>query len=71
MTERHPLMELDEYNEIASAHYGEHEPAYNGIKCPKCGHELIDPEPSVQLLSFPPRVRVECLECSFKSTRVV
>jgi ribosomal protein S27E len=71
MTEKHPLIELDEYNKIASDHYGDYRGKYNGIKCPKCGHELIDPEPNMILLSYPPRTRVECLECNFKSTRVV
>lgn len=64
-------MDLDEYNEIASAHYGNFIGKYNGIKCPKCGNELIDSEPSMTLLVYPPRKRVECLECNFKSTRVV
>jgi len=65
------LIELDDYNKIASEHYGEYKGRYNGIKCPECGHELIDPEPNMVLFSYPPRTRVECLECNFKSTRVV
>jgi len=71
MTEKHPLIELDEYNKIASDHYGRYAPKYNGIKCPKCGDELIDSEPNMMLMSYPPRTRVECLGCKFKSTRVV
>lgn len=71
MTEKHPLMELEEYNKTASLHYGEYEPRYNSIRCPKCGNELIDAEPDVTISTYPPRTRVECLECNFKSTRVV
>jgi len=71
MTQKHSLMELEEYNKTASLHYGKYEPRYNGIRCPKCGHELIDAEPNMTLSVYPPRTRVECLGCNFKSTRVL
>lgn len=42
----------------------------NGIACPRCGEELVDTMPQVQLTSIPPRKHVGCLSCGWTGTRV-
>lgn len=69
--QRRKLISLDEYNKISAEHYGEYKPQGNGIGCPKCGEELTDSMPSTTLLVYPPKKRVECLNCNFRGTRVV
>lgn len=68
---RRRLIPLDEYNKISAEHYGEYKPWENGIECPECGEELTDFMPSTTLLVYPPKTKVECLNCNFKGTRVV
>ena len=33
---------------------------FNGLKCPKCGSELIDSRPGIALLSNPPKKYIHC-----------
>lgn len=37
-----------------------HTPQPNGIACPKCGAELVDPRPNETLTSFPPQKNTAC-----------
>lgn len=34
-----------------------------GLKCPKCGGELVDTEPRCILASNPPKKRLDCMAC--------
>lgn len=45
------------------------EPEPNGIACPDCGAELVDTNPTITLMSLPPRKYVSC-QCGFQSTRI-
>ena len=42
----------------------------NGIACPKCGTELVDPNPHVKLMSNPPQKNILCPKCNFTGYRV-
>lgn len=46
------------------------DPRWNGIECPQCKEQLADDRGGGQMLSLPPRVRVWCPNCGFRSTRV-
>jgi len=65
-----PLKSLDEWN----AAHGHVEPPSrknipNGIACPKCGHELMDTDRSVQTCSIPPKYSVACPVCDYHGWR--
>ena len=66
------LMSLDDFNKSTALdqwrlqHQG---PRPNGIACPKCGTELVDPSPSVTLLCNPPALDVSCPNCDFRGYR--
>lgn len=38
-----------------------------GIQCPACGDELIETNPGVLLLSYPPKKDVHCPTCKYKN----
>lgn len=42
----------------------------NGIGCPKCGMELYDSNPGIQLTSWPPKRNVACSECDYTGYRI-
>ena len=66
------LISLEDYNKHKSESYNQSlKPVGNGIKCPKCEHELIDSNPDIQLMSFPPQTYVHCSNCNFYGTRIV
>lgn len=41
----------------------------NGLKCPECGEELVDPESVIHL--DPPRKRTKCTHCDYKGWREI
>ena len=45
-------------------------PQPNGIACPECGHELVDPYPEATLMSNPPQKSVSCPQCPFTGYRL-
>jgi len=48
-------------------------PRKNGIACPKCGEELWDSNPSIQMRSHPARTHIHCIkkDCNYKGSRTV
>lgn len=61
------LQSLKEYNKERSKLYIT--PKFNGIACPECGEELYDIDNEI-LTSYPPQMRIQCLKCEFKDTRL-
>jgi DNA-directed RNA polymerase subunit RPC12/RpoP len=51
--------------------YPRTEPEPNGIKCPKCGEELMDTYPNMILTSDPPQKNVHCPKCDHKGYRFI
>lgn len=45
-------------------------PKKNGKDCPKCGEELWDTRPYLQLNSNPPKKEVHCEKCNYKGYRI-
>lgn len=61
---------LDEWNAERIARMEElKHPRFNGISCPKCGHELKDINPMVTLASNPPQKSVNCIVCEYTGYR--
>jgi DNA-directed RNA polymerase subunit RPC12/RpoP len=46
-------------------------PQLNGVKCPKCGKELMDTYPNMILTSDPPQKNVHCPKCDHKGYRFI
>ena len=46
-------------------------PQPNGVKCPKCGEELMDTYPNMILTSDPPQKNVHCPKCDHKGYRFI
>jgi hypothetical protein len=68
------MKSLDEYNEEKRKGYSIREasvPKPNGIACPECGKEMLDSEPGITLMSYPPKTRVHCPSCPYKGHRIV
>lgn len=42
---------------------------FNGLKCPKCGGDLIDSRPDWLLVSNPPKLNVNCIKCDYTGYR--
>jgi DNA-directed RNA polymerase subunit RPC12/RpoP len=55
----------------STAFYPNNNPQPNGIKCPKCGEELMDTYPNMILTSDPPQKNVHCPKCDHKGYRFV
>jgi len=55
----------------STAFYQSNNPQPNGIKCPKCGEELMDTYPNMILTSDPPQKNVHCPKCDHKGYRFV
>ena len=51
--------------------YPNNNPQPNGIKCPKCGEELMDTYPNMILTSDPPQKNVHCPKCDHKGYRFI
>jgi len=51
--------------------YPRTEPEPNGVKCPKCGEELMDTYPNMILTSDPPQKNVHCPKCDHKGYRFI
>ena len=51
--------------------YPRTEPEPNGIKCPKCGEELMDTYPNMILTSNPAQKNVHCPKCDHKGYRFI
>lgn len=65
------LKTLDEHNAQAWATYAPDDvPQKNGIACPDCGAELVDPFPNITLTSYPPMKDTKCLSCGYKGYRI-
>lgn len=66
------LIPLDEFEKRARAfhdridHQGDKP---NGISCPRCGHELVDNDPTCTLMSNPPQKSIRCRRCSYSGYR--
>jgi hypothetical protein len=61
------LKTLEQHEWLSRPYY--ERPLLNGIACPKCGHELLDSNPGVLLLSKPPQLNIHCSSCPYKGTR--
>lgn len=46
------------------------EPEPNGIACPECGAELVDPDPLSTYTSYPAQMDVACLKCGWTGRRI-
>jgi DNA-directed RNA polymerase subunit RPC12/RpoP len=55
----------------STAFYPNNNPQPNGIKCPKCGEELMDTYPNMILTSDPPQKNVHCPTCDHKGYRFI
>jgi DNA-directed RNA polymerase subunit RPC12/RpoP len=55
----------------STAFYPNNNPQPNGIKCPKCGEELMDTYPNMILTSDPAQKNVHCPKCDHKGYRFV
>ena len=55
----------------STAFYPNNDPQPNGIKCPKCGEELMDTYPNMILTSDPPQKNVHCPKCDHKGYRFI
>jgi hypothetical protein len=42
----------------------------NGIACPECGQELVDPTPDIMLMSCPAQLDIKCMSCNFTGYRL-
>jgi len=42
----------------------------NGIACPECSAELLDSNPMVTLLTYPPQMNVHCPACDYRGYRL-
>ena len=65
------LKSLESANQERRAFYKKMtEPGPNGIACPKCGDQLWDTNPTMELMSSPPQKDVHCPGCSYTGTRI-
>jgi len=55
----------------STAFYPNNNSQPNGIKCPKCGEELMDTYPNIILTSDPPQKNVHCPKCDHKGYRFI
>ena len=51
--------------------YPRTEPEPNGVKCPKCGEEMMDTYPNMILTSNPAQKNVHCPKCDHKGYRFI
>ena len=65
------MISLKEYNTLIERQNDDREIADlpNGIACPDCGKELVDPLRAFMLMSKPPQTAVLCLACGFTGRR--
>lgn len=67
------LKTLEEHNAAiykSYKRYSSDTPQPNGIECPRCKKELLDSDPSSQLLSNPPQKATQCSECDYRGYRL-
>jgi predicted RNA-binding Zn-ribbon protein involved in translation (DUF1610 family) len=65
------LKTLEAHNAAARQAYAQSAAAHkNGIACPDCGAELVDPSPNITLTSNPPMKATKCLACGYKGYRI-
>lgn len=62
------LKTLQEFNDERLYEHSKH--PFNGIECPNCKHELLDDDTGMVLLSSPPQIRIHCVECNYRGTRI-
>jgi len=63
---------LEEHNEESKEFFykmNDNSPKPNGIKCPKCGEELLDSTPNIVLTSYPPQYNIHCSKCGYSGYR--
>jgi hypothetical protein len=60
---------IEEHNREKYEHYALKEVG-TGVQCPHCGDEMFESEPDVVLLTFPPRKKVHCKSCKYKTTLI-
>ena len=67
------LISLDDHDKKALAKFQlliDNGPCKNGIACPVCDEELYDTNPSITLVSFPPKKNIHCINCKYIGYRV-
>ena len=65
------LISLEEYNNLARKRWNAFQSSYkNGIACPRCGEELYDTNPSIELTSYPPKKDIHCNNCKYTGYRI-
>lgn len=65
------LKSLEQFNREQAELYRRLDETHpNGIACPECGSQLWDSNPSVLVLTKPPRVHIHCPACGFSGSRV-
>ncbi len=67
------LVPLDKFNSKRRGSFCEmnpRDPRPNGLACPQCTAELLDTNPCLTLLSYPPQKDVKCSRCWYRGHRV-
>lgn len=65
------LIPLDEYNKNQSKrHENDFKPRPSGIKCPRCGQELLE-KTDIMLLSCPPQAQLFCRKCTYVASKLL
>jgi len=67
------LKSLEEHNLKDSnwnTHIYDSSPILNGIACPNCKKELMDSNPIITNLSYPPRKNINCTSCDYVGYRI-
>ena len=70
---RKHLKSLREWNQEQQELWAQAQPAPdkpNGLQCPDCREELVDPQPHVLITEDPPAKDVRCLACGYKGRRI-
>ena len=71
--QRKHLKSLREWNQEQQELWDQARPAPdkpNGLQCPDCREELVDPQPHVLIADDPPIKAVRCLACGYKGRRI-
>lgn len=63
------LISLEDFNRSRTAGIRQTTNQPNGIACPDCGKELVDPHPSHVLACNPPKTDVTCPSCGYRGYR--
>lgn len=65
------LISLKDFNQARSVlQHLDTRPRPNGIACPTCGEELVDPTLHIILAGLPATVKVSCPNCNYYGYRL-